>query len=745
MRAKFEAEARAREEEERKRREEEDRRRKEEDERRRKEDEERRARQEKEEAERRAKEEAERKAREEEERKRREEEDRRRKEEDERRRREDEERRARQEKEDAERRARDEAEAKAKADAERRAKQEKEDAERKAREDEDRRRREEDDRRRKEDEERRAKQEKEEAERRARADAEAKAAAEAKPAAPAGGDIGDSLLADLDSFGQREEDERKEKEAAERKAKEEAARRAKEEAERRAKEEADRKRREEEDRRRKEEDERRAKEAAEREAREAREAEEQRQREEEERKRKAQEALAAKQSAERAATKAAASAKSAAAGDEDIDVSDDELDLDDVKRDQKALSKEARKAAREREEPVVVAPARKRNWGKPAAIALFVLLVAGVGVLNVMPISTAEYEKAASDALGVPVKVGSARLSVLAGVEVRLENVTVGEGVKIRLVRGVPELGSLFGPRKAFSRIELEGVAATQAQAGAAVFGKAGGENFRVARIVAKQLALEGPLKMGPLDVDATVGPDGALQVVKLAGADKLAVQISPKGGEAPFELSAGSFTVPFVPAMTLSDFSMKGTATAAGVTGGEFDGRMFDGVVSGTARIRWGSTWSVDGEVKTRAVKVAVFAPALVSDGRIEGRATYSMSGADPATLGQAARAQGEFKIEKGTLGSFDLTRALQTGGAQASGTTTFGELTGQVTYDKGVLQLRNLAIAAGAMNAGASLDIDANGGLAGRVAADVKTPTTTLRATLNISGKLQDPVIRK
>ena len=49
----------------------------------------------------------------------------------------------------------------------------------------------------------------------------------------------------------------------------------------------------------------------------------------------------------------------------------------------------------------------------------------------------------------------------------------------------------------------------------------------------------------------------------------------------------------------------------------------------------------------------------------------------------------QGEFKIEKGVLGSFDLTRALQTGGAQSSGRTVFNELTGQGVYDKGAVQI--------------------------------------------------------
>ncbi len=547
------------------------------------------------------------------------------------------------------------------------------------------------------------------------------------------------MLADLDSFGKREEEEQKAKEEAERKEKEEAARKAKEAAERKAKEEAENKRREEEERRRKADEERRAQEEAEQRAKEE---EEQKAKEEAERKRKAKEALAAKQATEKAARVAAA--RPTGKGDDDIPVSDEDLDRDDLKRDQKVAAERARKAAVEAP-PVVVATGRPKRWGKPVAVALFVLLVGGVGLLHVMPMSTAEYEKAASDALGVPVKISSARISVITGVEVKLENVTVGDGVKIRTVRGFPEVGSLFGARKAFSRIELEGASFSQSQLADALLGKAGGENFRVGRIVVKQANLEGPLKLPPLDVEAAIAADGSVRTLTLRGGDKLSVQLTPKDNDIGFEISAGSVALPFVPALQLSEFGMKGTANRQGVTSAEWDGRAFDGVISGTARIRWGASWNVDGEVKARGVKVAVFAPALVSEGKVDGRATYSMAGANPAALYEGARMQGEFKIEKGVLGSFDLTRALQTGGAQTGGRTVFSELTGQGVYDKGVVQITNVAIAAGAMNAGASLTIDAGGALSGRVVADVKAATQTLRATLNLSGKVQDPVIRK
>jgi len=218
-----------------------------------------------------------------------------------------------------------------------------------------------------------------------------------------------------------------------------------------------------------------------------------------------------------------------------------------------------------------------------------------------------------------------------------------------------------------------------------------------------------------------------------------------PSGGTLNIEGSAGSFAVPFVPGIVLSDFGVKGSATRQALSIAEFDGRIFEGVVSGSARVRWGESWSVEGEVRAKNLNAGVFAPALVSEGRAEGRGLYSMSGAAPAKLGESARLEGTFRIDKGVLGSFDLGRAIQTGGAQSTGRTLFNELSAQGLYQGGTAQLRNITIAAGALNAGASLDILGGGTLSGRVIADLRTPAQTLRATLAIGGKIQDPILRK
>ena len=133
----------------------------------------------------------------------------------------------------------------------------------------------------------------------------------------------------------------------------------------------------------------------------------------------------------------------------------------------------------------------------------------------------------------MPVKIGSARLSVITGVEVKFEGVSIGDAVKIRLVRGLPEIGSLFGARKSFSRVELEGVSMSQSQIADALLGKvAGGELPRrpgrdqaADPRWAAQAAAAGR-RCRRLRATAT------LQSVQLSGADKLLVQLSPKGSE---------------------------------------------------------------------------------------------------------------------------------------------------------------------------------------------------------------------
>ncbi|MBS0337910.1 MAG: hypothetical protein JSS40_14075, partial [Proteobacteria bacterium] len=613
-----------------------------------------------------------------------------------------------------------------------------------------------------------------EAEAKEKAEAEAKAKAEQEaaaavavaaaatspaPAAPATSAT-DSLLADLDSFSMRDDEER-ERQEAEEKARKAAEEKARLEAEARAKREAEEKKQREEEEQRRKEDEARL--AREEEERQAREAEERGKAEEAERKRKAKDSMARHQAGSGTPPKQKKSADDES--EEDIDISDDDLDLDDVKADEKKLAKVRKKDqdkdqhARDRIDstalkaskaadsviPAMHEPVKVRRpvkWGKPVAIGLFVLLLGGLGVLQVMPLSNSSYERLASEALGRPVKIGAVHLSIITGVELRLDGLSVGEGVRATTVHAVPQLGTLFSDKKAFSRISIEGLVIPQEELGAALLGGIKGDGLTIGRITAAKAKLAGPAALPDLDLEIELGPNGAVQSVGLKSAEsKLVGRILPQSGGASVEINAGSLAVPFVPGMTLSDFGLKGTATAQELSVSAWDGKIFDGVASGTARIRWGARWSVEGEMRVRQMNVGVLAPALMSDGKADAQGSYSMSGAAPDKLGAEARMEGRFSVSKGVLGSFDLARALQPTASQATGRTLFSELTGAGVYSRGAVQLREMKLTAGLLTASGSMDIDAAGHVSGRVTAELGQQ----RGSIALSGTAKEPKISR
>ena len=673
----------------------------------------------------------------------------------------------------AEARARRETEEKAQQEAEALRKQL--DAERKAREDAERKAREEEERHRKDEEAHKRKAE-EEAKRKADEDAKAKeeeaarkrkVEEEAKPkdeeaakrkaeeerkrkeeeaakAAPAVDVLSDDLLADLDSFSKRDEEETKAREDAARKAKEDAARKAREAEERERQEQAARVRVAEEERLRREAEERDRREAEERARREQEDQAAREASEAEDRKRKAQEA-------------SAWAGRRATEDEDDIEISDDDLDMDEVRHDERALTKAARKVATKRaredeeeeEDTTAQAPpapkrVRRRKLVKPLAIAAGVLLLAALGALHVMPLSTADYESAASASLGVPVKVSSARMSLISGVEVKLERITIGSGdqmMRIERARAYPGIGGLFASQKAFSKIELEGAVIPQSMLGQGLLGALKGGAMQVDTVVLKQAKFEGSLTLPALDATLKMSPQGGVAAVTLRGSDGLEATLTPKGGAIAIKGKIEVLTLPFLPRVTLTDVGLTGSATRDGLTLGEWDGRVLDGVVSGTLDMRWGAQWSVSGKLRSKGVNAAIFAPALLSAGKADGEGTFSMSGANPAAFTQSVRVEGSFAISKGVLGSFDLSRGIQTKGKQSSGRTVFAELTGEGVYEGGAVSMRNINIGAGKLNAAGTLEVTPEGELGGRIVADVQSGPRDFAATLNVVGTLKEP----
>ncbi|HEX5093778.1 MAG TPA: AsmA-like C-terminal region-containing protein [Burkholderiales bacterium] len=735
LRRRLEDERRAREEAERRAREEAERTRREAEERARREAEERQAKEEAEalrqklEEERKAREEAERRA--EEERQRREQE------------RAEEERRLREEyeRQEAEHRRREAEERKEAEEHQRQIRMAREAEDRKRRDAEARKKKEEEAKRweaeqarRASDETYRQRAEQEDREREAREAEQAAERAEAeKRAAQVADELAGSLAADLDAFTQRQENELRDQQEQEKRERAEAEQRAREAEERaRQEEEARRARKAEEKRQREEEEKRKAE-------------EEEKQKFEEEQRRKEEAVEREKKAREEEARKRARG---------DSGPAEANLGGDDT--DGRRLTPEARKALRAREREV----ARARNRGEAVAgkaaaahrrksssslgltVLLFAVftLVIGAGVANFVPLNKGEYERAASDTFGVPVKIGAANLQVLTGVEYRFTNVAVGEVFKAAEIVATPKMAALFSGEKSYARVELRGAVLKESALGAALLEGLRAGGVRVARVTAPGLKLEGPLALPAMDIDAEFGAGGRVASAKLTG-EGVSGLITPLDKQVGFDVQVVSFPVPFAPGLTIAEFGMKGSADRDGMTLTAFDGRLLDGTVVGSARIQWGAEWNVQGQIQGRTMNAATFAPQLVSEGRFDGKGRFTMSGAEPAKMLESLRLSGDFTVTKGQLASFDLSRALQSTSAQASGRTPFSELTGEASYAGGALALRGLKLGAGLLHGTGTLDVDPKGALSGRVTTELRN----LRGTYYIGGTLVDPQLRR
>jgi len=357
---------------------------------------------------------------------------------------------------------------------------------------------------------------------------------------------------------------------------------------------------------------------------------------------------------------------------------------------------------------------------------------------------TASYESAASASLGMPVRISSANISLVTGVQVKLEGVTLGGGnqvVRIVRARAYPGLLGLFSSATTFSRVELEGARIPQAMIAQGLLGGLRGGALRTDSIVLTQATFEGPVTLPTFDITIKMSADGrvANAVVRTTGG--LEARLTPKGKEIAIEGKAETLTLPFLKGVALADVGMKGSATRDGLRLSAWDARLYDGVISGTAEMRWGSEWSLSGDLVGKGVNAAVFAPALLSAGKADAKGRFSMSGPNPAALTAAARLEGKFALSKGVLGSFDLSRGIQTKGKQSSGRTLFAELTGEGVYEGGVVSMRNLNMGAGKLNAAGTLEITSTGALNGRVVADVESGPRAINETFNLVGTLKEP----
>ena len=391
---------------------------------------------------------------------------------------------------------------------------------------------------------------------------------------------------------------------------------------------------------------------------------------------------------------------------------------------------------------------RKRSMARPIAIGLFALLICAVIALHLIPLDARSFEQAAEASLGQQVKIGVIHISLFPSPQLKMEGVTIGTDLKAQIatVKALPQLGSIWESKKIFNQLELDGLKLPQEWLGAVLWGSRDAEAMRVGRLIVRDWKpdIEG-LTLPPMNIDAGYSKDGALEKVVALNSEKtMTLKLGFAEGRTQIEFSGKPFKLPFGGEIEFQDFSGTGTLSPTELIFSQFEATTAGGNLAGNARLRWGANWTLDGEVNARGLDAGRVASLLISSGRLDGKAGYSMRAPGPGKLEGALRVEGTFTVQKGTLGGVDLTHVLQ-GETTPGGNTMFSEMTGNLLYDAGRVQARQVRLAAGLLNATGNVSMDAQKNLSGGMQMELKAVGTQMRASLSVGGTLSDPSFKR
>lgn len=397
----------------------------------------------------------------------------------------------------------------------------------------------------------------------------------------------------------------------------------------------------------------------------------------------------------------------------------------------------------------------------PLAVSLgvvgLVALVALVFFLYPYDSHRPDFEATLGRVTGTTVRIGEVRAVFLPRPAIALENVRgkEGSGMAAARIRLTPEIFSLFGAHPVFSRVEVD---AARLQPNAlAVLPKllaeavAPGGATTVREISFRDLSVEAlGLSLSGLHADFAADASGKPGEISFQTEDRgmtLHLSALPTGFQADFEALGWR---PQDESRFRFD-SLQGQARWDGssLTIQSLDARMFDGAIQGSLRLENGVQPTIAGDLTIKRLSVQRLAAALGYGSQFDGdlAGTLRFSGSAPEWPGviPSASGEGDFSLQRGALGGFDLVEAMRRGkGTVRGGSTRFDQLSGRLVISPDSIRFADLALASGLLHSGGYLDVARDGKLAGRLDVEMRGSANTLRMPLSATGTLKEPLLQ-
>ena len=394
------------------------------------------------------------------------------------------------------------------------------------------------------------------------------------------------------------------------------------------------------------------------------------------------------------------------------------------------------------------------------AVGILVLILAVVPFFISLNDYIPEIEKAASERLKEPVKIGKLSLALLPTPHLTVDGITVGQAQDLTLgkVTATPALSSLFSTPRVIRSLEIDKLVLTQAGLDKIPRWMKPDKPDETAAVVIESIKLDdATLKLakttfGPFDARLAM-VDGGLESASIVGRDgKLKAFVKPEGKDKyVIDANASGWKVPVGPALLFDELTVKGVATLKSASFDDVRARLYGGTVAGKASVDWEKGVQLKGSLEVSQIDVRPLLKALGRPESVSGRLTakpvFSARAASVDQLQAALRLETPFQVHGGVLHGMDIGKAatmlVSTDGAKG-GETRFDRLSGHVVLDRGTRRLTKLDIASGSLAANGNVTITPRDELSGRINAKVSAASlASATVPLNVSGTVQSPVL--
>ncbi|MCX7195422.1 MAG: hypothetical protein NTV37_05930, partial [Proteobacteria bacterium] len=391
--------------------------------------------------------------------------------------------------------------------------------------------------------------------------------------------------------------------------------------------------------------------------------------------------------------------------------------------------------------------------GKIVASLIIMLFLLAVLLPYLWPLQgyVSQIEQTLSTQLQQPVHVGHLRATLLPQPKLGLEDVTIGGSQELKASSVVLNLNfsELLSEIKTINSLEIIDLIFSAENFDKALLWlqAAGGDPYYpVARMVLQRARVsDDELSLPP--VNGVVNFDGQRQFSKavLKSVDgKLNVELQSQQSRWQIALAIKESYAPLFPDILFNELTIKGELGASEIKFHEIDGRLYGGMLTGSAQMTWLKGWQMQGLVNVKTMKLHEALPQLGISGEMDGDANFILRGEKLPLLAKAPHLDGKLLIKKGLINNIDMveTSRMPTRKGASIGRTHFDELSGVLQIDNNRKHLRQIKISAGVMSANGYVDVAANKQLSGRLNVDLKIRADLGSVPLVLSGTLAEPV---